>query len=194
MPHLIAAAIVVALAAILIVKRLRNPHALARAGETERLARLIAGRPELIESRDAGGETPLMHAAKYNERPALDALLRSGADPNAVCHGNGTALMSAAACGCPSTVEALVEAEARLDAADDQGVTALHYAALGGRTEIVRLLLHAGARTDPRDAAGRTAAEVAAERGFEAVAELIAGGAQHAAAADERRARGARKQ
>jgi len=177
MPYAVAALVVLVLATLVVFKRLRNPHVLARMGSVDRLRRVLADSPEAVDQKGPGGETPLMHAAKYDERDTTQLLLKAGANPNAICEGGGTALMMASACGCNGTVPLLLSAGADVNAADDAGVTPLHYAVGAGLVDTVRLLVAAGADKTMRDAAGRTPREVAAEAGLEDLAKMVSDGA-----------------
>src|SRR2546429_107880 len=75
----------------------------------------------------------------------IQALLATGADPNAALHGGETALMTAARTGRVEAVQALLDAGAKLNAKDRKGQTALMWAAADGHAAVIELLIHSGA-------------------------------------------------
>ena len=136
----------------------------------------------------AMGETPLMAAARSGAEAAVDALLRSGADPNAAELERGqTALMWAAAQRHAAVVTRLVEAGADVHARSavwhqlentagntnpsgnfrmaHGGSTALLFAARNGDIETARALVDAGADVGDTAAGGTSALVIAAHSG-----------------------------
>mmetsp|Transcript_8162 Transcript_8162/g.22645 ORF Transcript_8162/g.22645 Transcript_8162/m.22645 type:complete len:572 (-) Transcript_8162:166-1881(-) len=101
----------------------------------------------IVNGRPCNGKPVLHHIV--NQRgilPAVDILLKYGADPNARCRDGGTALHQAAAGSDNSVVQALIEAGADANAWGGwTKETPLHTAAVWGKTEIVRILLEHGA-------------------------------------------------
>ena len=98
-----------------------------------------------------GGLTALIVSARAGDVPAVEALLRHGADPN--LRGgvnNWTPLMHAVHKNQIGAVEALLDGGAQVDRRGRSGETALMMAAGYGYTPIVELLLERGA--NPRAA------------------------------------------
>ncbi len=122
-------------------------HALLNRGGPEEprlpLLRLLAERPGGTEVRDGDGRAPLHFAAEFRLPLLLEALLSSGADPNARV----------------TAMERLVGAAA-ID-----GDTPLHFAVRSsdgsGRVSGVFVLCAAGADAGVRNGAGKTPADVA---------------------------------
>jgi len=123
------------------------------------------------EVRDAGGFTPLLLAARYNQLEVLQVLLQHGARTDArapldadLGHDNvelGSCVHLAAESGHVHVLKFLVTAAA-LDADERtcgvQEVTALQLAARLGRADVVRFLAaRADVDVDARDARGMTA-------------------------------------
>ncbi len=58
-------------------------QAAAEEGDGARVARILASYPQLVNSTDSEGWTPLHEAARGGYVPVIRALLERGADPNA---------------------------------------------------------------------------------------------------------------
>ena len=111
------------------------------------------------------------------------ALIRAGADVNAVDKDGKTALMRAVCKGHEEIVKLLLKAGTDVRAADKDGSTALMGAARWGYEETVKLLLKAGADVHAADRDGSTALTLAAQWGHvEAVKLLLDAGADVCAA------------
>jgi len=96
--------------------------------------------------RDANGLTALILSARAGAVPAIQALLRHGADPNLPGGVNGwTPLLHAVHKNQPAAVEALLDGGAQLESRGRSGETALMMAAGYGYTPLVELLLARGA-------------------------------------------------
>lgn len=106
--------------------------------------------------------SPLIGAARSGDVPAIQTLLRAGANPNQTGGVNGwTALQHAIHKNQARSVAALLEGGAAPNARGGGRMTPLMMAAGYGQEDIVRLLLANGA--DPRlsDAQGETAVDTA---------------------------------
>lgn len=152
---------------------------LACVNGNEALVRLLL---EAGSDPEAGGEKPLVAAARTGRPGPLKALLERGAkvDPNA--------LPWAAAEGHAEAVRILLKAGADRTRRMSSGFTPLLLAARNGKSEVLRVLLEAGA--DPKEAietksggrgmakSGTDALAVAVENGhFELALELVKAGA-----------------
>jgi ankyrin repeat protein len=93
--------------------------------------------------RDAFGATPLMYSAAYGPLRDLQALLRAGAEVNAVTNDGSTALMWATAD--PAKTRLLLRAGAQVNARRKDGATALLSAAFRENSQVFRMLLQAAA-------------------------------------------------
>lgn len=96
--------------------RMADPAAeLRRAAETGDLRELQAllEQQPVIDARDTGGRTALMLATLHGQSSAVDALLASGADPNAADAHGTTPLQAAVSIDQPAIAAALRRAGAR---------------------------------------------------------------------------------
>lgn len=86
------------------------------------------------------GETPLHVAVGCDAKEFAQALLKQGADPNALDHQGATPLHIAASNKSPKSAE-LLSAVADVQALDASGATPLHKAVLSGALEVISSLL-----------------------------------------------------
>ncbi|MBU0617074.1 MAG: ankyrin repeat domain-containing protein [Planctomycetes bacterium] len=162
-------------------------HAAAQAGDLTRVRTLLADAPELVDSPDSLGRTPLHAAALARDARVLALLLERGAKPNAKDAAGETALFIAARAGRVELVQRLLTSGAGANLKNLRGASPLHVIATDGqrtppaqaaRKAIAGLLLAAGADVDAADGEGMTALHVGlARQRDELVAALIEGGA-----------------
>src|SRR4051794_15903287 len=111
------------------------------AGQTESVLAKLKDNPELLESRNGDGWTPLHLAGFFGTPELINALLDQGASVDARS-GNAmanTPLHAAVAGGKTENVEALVKRGANVNAKQSGGWTALHGAAQSGNREMVEI-------------------------------------------------------
>src|SRR3954447_6595842 len=171
-----------------------------KAGDAERVRRLIGDEPALAAAEDADGMTPVRHALYTNQRAALAALLaadtthavldlaatgqveelraRLAVDPqraNERARDGFTALHLACFFGGAPAVGVLLEAGADPNPPPDNPmkVAPLHSAAAARDREAVRLLLEAGADANARQQGGYTALDAADQHEDTEMAELL---------------------
>lgn len=118
----------------------------------------------VVDARDNGGATPLLHAVVADATPAVECLLGFGADPNARASGGNSGR--------------------RRDAGDDSpvsedGWSPLGWAARKGQLGSIRLLLTHGADVNMRGGGGGSTPLIQAAMGghLKAVQELVSAGA-----------------
>jgi N-acyl-D-amino-acid deacylase len=125
-----------------------------------------------VNSRDALGNTPLMHAAAYGDISCVRLLVDRGADVNATNTAGATALMRAALDH--KKVALLVEHGADVNARSGLGNTALMLAARPWNSHrSVELLVSHGADAKATNQWGATALMAAAAGGDEASVRLL---------------------
>ena len=123
-------------------------HAAAHQGDLPAITRL-ATNPAAREARDNNGRTPLHVATFAQQREAVRALLRAGANSAALDHDRYDAVTIAAVADDEATLRVLLEngASAKLITSRYDG-TALIAAAHLGHDGVVRQLIAAGAPLD----------------------------------------------
>ncbi len=132
----------------------RQMIAALRGADHGALTRLVRDHRQAINRTAAGGSTPLMYAALYDDEGAVRLLLDHGADPNISNEAGATALMWS---GDDARIAGLLlDHGAQVNAISSEGFSALSVAAgrLGG-TSVVKLLLDRGASPSPQVAVKR---------------------------------------
>lgn len=109
---------------------------------------------------------PVLHfAMQQGGIPAVELLLKFGANPNVTDRSGVTPLMIAASSGAQKYTAMLIEAKAELNLQDSKGATALMHAVLAASYEVVSLLLAAGADQKIRSDRGHAALDMAVQLG-----------------------------
>jgi ankyrin repeat protein len=159
-----------------------------------------SARGEAVDQLDRS----LREAAAAGDAERVEALLKTGADPNALDADGITPLMVSvvgdiervrgiavkgigeswhkglpkiikAMKGDPASAKALLKGGAAVNAATPRGITALDLAALGGNPALVTLLLDHGADANQRAKRGETALMVASVAGQNPIVKLLLG-------------------
>ncbi len=153
------------------------------------------------DTRDGGGETPLVRASRFGALEIVDLLLAHGADPGLASAGYGeeTPLEAAlemanrpvairllatgvrpsgrallrAIIRCSDLVQRLIESGAEMTEVDGVDRPALMTAAMLGKDDAVTLLLDHGADIETTDRRGATALSVAAGAGHSKTAGIL---------------------
>lgn len=115
----------------------------------------------------------LLAAAEKGDVNEAAALLKQGAQVNAIDGTGMTPLHLATGEGHEAVVRLLLERGASVNVAADGGWTPLHRAAQENREAVARLLLEKGAAVNAATNDGRTPIHLAAAGGHEAVARLL---------------------
>ena len=111
-----------------------------------------------VNTRDVGGETPLMRAAKLCQVEVVSYLVKVGADVNALSERGETPLMMAAFGGDLDILQLLVESGANVNAKDYRSHTALMNACgVLCYIDAVRFLVNNGADVNAKSDDGWTA-------------------------------------
>ena len=140
------------------------------AGEVTQLCQLF---PDLINTADVKGFTPLIIAVYSNQAEVVNILLQNGADVNAQDLSGNTALMGASFKGYTALATTLIEAGANVNIRNGQGAPALTFAATFGQLEIAEQLLKNGADTTYSDSRGKTPLDHAIMQENEAITALL---------------------
>jgi ankyrin repeat protein/mono/diheme cytochrome c family protein len=146
--------------------------AAVRAGNRREIEQHLAASPEAVKGKDAGGSTPLHHAAGYGPIGNLQLLINHGADVNAKNRRRSTPLHWAIQD--EAKVRLLLSKGADVNAVQAQGRTPLYLAAmLGNSFPTLSLLLAQGADPNLASANGQTPLMMAAQRGNREAVELL---------------------
>ena len=124
-------------------------HRAAQRGDVAMIEKLAAASPALLAARDGHGRTPLHVATFARQRPAIQALIKSGANTAALEDDRYDAVTIAAVANDEDTLRLLLAsgASAKLVTSRYDG-TALIAAAHLGHAGVVRQLIAAGAPLD----------------------------------------------
>lgn len=165
-----------------------------RARDVNEVRALAQAHRELLDARTEWAEldnsnywplgyTALHYAVAVGDRSLVDALIRVGADVNALTKSQfATPLHVAVMQQRADMLSVLIDAGANIGAANTNGMTALHFAAHRGVLDAVNVLLAAGAAHSLKDAAGHTPLDWAEHRANQSVVDALrAKGAQTAA-------------
>ncbi|KAI8767693.1 ankyrin repeat domain-containing protein 29 [Biomphalaria glabrata] len=137
--------------------RLKDKNALKHLLENKRI------HPDVRHERDL---TPaIVFAVKFKNRYALVALLKDGANPNAIDKDGMTALLYASDIGNLHYLQILERFDVDFKTSDKKGATALMLSAQWGHEECVQFLLNKSLKIDARDIKGQTALMYAAKQG-----------------------------
>lgn len=146
-----------------------------RSFETGRSSSLMPGRTasNQVTLKVDQGLTPLMLAARDQERDKLTDLLKHQPDLASRDEEGWTALTYAAMNGNSTIVKALIGKGADLNSTDNQGMTPLMHAASLGQTSAARLLIDKGAEVNAKDNKGQTALTFAQHSKSDSLVKLL---------------------
>jgi uncharacterized protein len=147
----------------------------ASIGDTERVRRLAARSPELVNAYPPYGFFPLGLATFFGHLETVKALLASGADVNLQSRETMkvSALHSATAAGRLDIARLLLAAGADANAKAAQDFRPLHEAAARGQMEFAAALLASGADINAATADGKTPLAFAVEHEKKEMAEFL---------------------
>ena len=143
----------------------RALHAAASGGYLGLIQKLYDRGDVSIDVPNESGRTPLLVAASYCQRGAVELLLKCGANVNATGSNGESALMWASSCGYLDVMKTLLDGGANVDMSDNDGFTALTGAAGGNQIEAMVKLVKRGATIDKTNNDGFTALMYASSLG-----------------------------
>jgi ankyrin repeat protein len=148
-------------------------HDAARDGDLEKVKALLKDNPDLVNSKNTNGLTPLHFAAYSGHVVVVKLLLDNMADVNVTNKSGMTPLSFAVDAGHRDVAELLLTNKAEVDTKGLYGMTPLSDAAGGGDKEMVKLLLANKADVNSKDRNGYTPLHNAAIDGQKEVVELL---------------------
>jgi uncharacterized protein len=147
----------------------------AATGKTERILRLLAKNPDLVNAYTDDGFQPLGLAAYFGQEGASRTLIEAGADVHAPARNSlgVTPIQSAVAGRNAAITRLLLEAGADPNVRERGGYTPLHVAAHNGDIDILRGLLVAGADLNAKNDDGKTPPDMAEAAGHQEAVRLL---------------------
>lgn len=144
-------------------------HRAVRKNDVKTASALVAAGADVNEGLSSDGRTPLIDAARFNKKEAVDFLLENGADVNKASYQGYTPLHWTVlqSDGKLSMVKRLVEAGADINAVDSYGNTPFFYAVKYERQAMTEYLLKKGANPSIENKKGETAGGILAQRAAE---------------------------
>ncbi|MGB5361371.1 MAG: ankyrin repeat domain-containing protein, partial [Eudoraea sp.] len=144
-----------------------------RKGNIETIKELVTQFPDLVNSLDQRGSTPLILATYYDFREISNFLLEQGAKIDAKDASGNTALMGTSFKGLVEIAKDLIKRGANVNERNAMGATCLIYTATFNKEELAKLLLESGADKTVKDAKGNTALDHAKMQGFSDMITLL---------------------
>ena len=120
-------------------------HDAAKNGDLEKVRALLKANPDLANSKDDTGETPLHFATGKGSKEIVELLLTNKADVN-VKDKAGETPLHYAAYGGKEVAEILLAHKADVNAKDDTGNTPLQLATMMDRKDVADLLRQHGGK------------------------------------------------
>lgn len=148
-------------------------HDEAAAGNVEKVRAMLVADPNLVDSRNPKGKTPLFYAVTNGRSEVVQVLFDFGASVNAADGTGLTPLHIAAWHNRAEQAGQLLEHGADIQARDAFGDTPLHSAAMHGRLEMIALLVRSGADPGAQNDEGLTPRELALAHRQEAAAAKL---------------------
>ena len=148
-------------------------HQAAFNGQSEIVRSLLSAYPDMIDTANDVGETPLIIACMKGNLAVARLLIGAGADVNKAQLDGNSSLHFAAWSGNKFIGNDLIAAHAQADAQNGNGETPLILAAREGNNEFVSLLVEHGANVNLADNLQHTALYYASERGYNEITEIL---------------------
>jgi len=127
-----------------------------RAKKPEIMKYLLSLKPELANTRDKSGRTPLLTIAAMRSVESAKVLLTKGADIKAVNNKGRSALHYAAGYSAAAMCEFFIGKGLDVNMIAEEGKTPLHLAAGSWNTDAAKVLIDNGAKVNAKDMYGRT--------------------------------------
>lgn len=150
----------------------QNIFDIARKGTVQEVKALMMQNPDIINSVNDAGFTPLILSCYRGNVAVANFLIKHVKDINDES-AMGTSLMAAVVKGNTEIVKALLENKANPNLADANGTTALIYAVQFKNSSIIKLLLDYKADKSKIDNKGKTAFEYAVFSSDEQIINLL---------------------
>jgi ankyrin repeat protein len=150
-------------------------HKAIQDGDTAKVKALLEKNPELVNTANEVGMTPLLMATMRNKMELIKLLVNRGADVRAKNSIGFTALDAAVYSGNKEAVELLITKGADMNTKSKLGTTPLLFSVTRGHKEVLEILINKGASLDITDRTGSSPLLLAALEGRKAMVELLIG-------------------
>ena len=137
-------------------------------GDLGMVKELFTADPNIINTENAGGETPLFYGVRHGKKEIVEFLLSKGVDINARNSKGNTPLQQAILnyvmpydINFLESIKFLIDKGVNINDKDIKGSTILHLAASGGSKELVEFLLSKEMDINARDSKGNTPLQLA---------------------------------
>lgn len=144
-----------------------------RTKNQEQLVALATTYPELVNSNDSRGFTPLIFATYFDNKEAAKVLLDHKANIDAQDGTGNTALIGVCFKGNLELVDLLLNHGAAINVKNNLGTTPLIFAAMYNQEAVIKVLLKEGADKTIKDNEGKTAFDHASEKGYNNLLSLL---------------------
>jgi len=131
-------------------------HEAAKEGYLEKVKMLLEKDPQLINTKDENGRTPLHWACRGVHMKVVEYLIKNGAEIDSKDSDDTTPLHTAAYYGHFEIAKLLVEKDADINAKDHKKFTPLHYTGYDGFANVARLLIDNSADIEVLNIRNRT--------------------------------------
>lgn len=148
-------------------------HDAAKNGDLEKMKVLLSSNPDLLNSQDDFGATPLHWAGIRGQVKISMYLIKNGADVNIKENHGAPPLHWAAHCDHTNVIRTLISKGAKVDEKNMMGRTALHVAARRGCLKVVKVLIELNADINAQTKQDQTALHIAAQSGHKEVYNLL---------------------
>ena len=128
---------------------------LARRGSVQEVQAVVKETPNVLNTKDQRGSTPLVLACYYNNIEVVSYLIQNVDDINGSTK-DGSPLMASAVKGYNAISKLLIAAGADVNLQDANQTTALHYAVMFKNYDLVLMLLEAGANPNHKNNVGQS--------------------------------------
>ena len=145
---------------------------ISRNGSLEQIEKLYYKSPEVINTKNERGHTPLILAC-YNGNVSVAKFLIARVNDVNETSDDGSALMAATVKGQTELVELLLEKNANPNLTDVNGTTALHYAVMFEQEQIIKSLIANDAKVNIKNGSNQTALDIAKIKNNQKIIEIL---------------------
>lgn len=144
-----------------------------QSGKIENIRLQLEHNPDLVNTRDARGFTPLIFATYLGQGAITKLLVEQGARIDDKDASGNTALMGVCFKGHTEMINYLIDHGADVNKSNTSGVTPLIFSSIYNQANSVRLLIRHNADVSITDENGKTALDHAVEKQHQSIIEIL---------------------